>query len=147
MNEKCSNKQGPMPACAPLALPLIAQQQGHLPVFEPEEALAKGTLFPGLDLPFMNFIAKGPVQRTPLTELMALDFVSHELALYLDTHEDDHEAFRAWKAFAALAGEAQRRYRELFGPVEVYQTTDCPEWTWVNDPWPWEQGFGKAGKN
>ncbi len=147
MSQTCSQKQGPMPPCAPLALSLIAPQQGHLPAFEPEEALAKGTLFPGLDLPFMSFVAKGPVQRTPLTELMALDFVSHELALYLDTHEEDAEAFRAWKAFVALSEEAQRRYQELFGPVMVKDTAQCPEWTWVNDPWPWEQGFGKAGKS
>ena len=147
MNESCGYQQGPLPACAPLALPLIAPQQGYLPVFETEEALAKGTLFPGLDLPFMNYIAKGPVQRTPLTELMALDFVSHELALYLDTHAEDTEAFQAWKGFAALAEEAHRRYQELFGPVTVMDTARCPEWSWVNEPWPWDQGFGKAGKN
>lgn len=140
-NTNCDVCQGPLPGCAPLALSMIPKQESHLPSYDPEEALAKGTLFPGLDLPFMNYVAKGPLQRTPLTELMALDFVTHELTLYLDTHKDDMEAFRAWKSFNALAQEAHRRYTELFGPVVVSDTADCAEWAWVNDPWPWDQGL------
>lgn len=135
-----------MPACAPLALSLVAAQQSHLPAYEPEEALAKGTLFPGLDLPFMNYIAKGPLPRTPQTELMALDFVCHELALYLDTHAGDREAFEAWKSFRALAKEAARRYQELYGPVLVKDTVRCDGWTWVEEPWPWDAGV-RGGKS
>lgn len=141
----CNYPQGPLPACAPLALSMIPTQQSHLPAYDPEEALAKGTLFPGLDLPFMNYVAKGPVQRTPLTELMALDFVTHELTLYLDTHADDREAFRAWKGFVALSEEAHRRYTELFGPVMVKDTAECNDWAWINEPWPWDQNLGRGG--
>ena len=49
-------------------------------------ALARGTLFPGLDLPFMNLVNKPADLSTPLCELMAMDFVIRELNLYLDTH-------------------------------------------------------------
>ncbi len=145
MKHACEYTQGPLPGCAPLALSMIPTQQSYLPAYDPEEALAKGTLFPGLDLPFMSYVAKGTAQRTPQTELMALDFVTHELALYLDTHADDEEAFRAWKGFVALSGEARRRYRELYGPVMVKDTADCSDWAWINEPWPWEPGTGKGG--
>ena len=145
-NNVCNNKQGPLPGCAPLALSVTPVQQSYMPSYEPEEALSRGTLFPGLDLPFMNFVAQGPVARTPLTELMALDFVSHELALYLDTHPEDMDAFRAWKGFVALSEEAHRRYTELYGPVVVSDTARCDGWHWIMDPWPWEQGL-RGGKS
>lgn len=145
-NSVCDHCQGPLPSCAPLALAVQPIQTSHLPSYEPEEALAKGTLFPGLDLPFMNYVAKGPVSRTPLTELMALDFVSHELQLYLDTHRDDEDAYQCWKGMEALAREAHRRYTELFGPVTVADTARCGSWTWVDDPWPWEHGL-RGGKS
>ena len=75
--ESCTYKEGPLPMCAPLAVPMLAAQQSAEPAYESAAALAKGTLFPGLDLPFMDYIANGPVEDTPLAELMALDFVCH----------------------------------------------------------------------
>ncbi|MDR3208096.1 MAG: spore coat associated protein CotJA, partial [Oscillospiraceae bacterium] len=36
------------------------------------EGLSKGTLFPGLDLPFKNYTANREVANTPLGELMAV---------------------------------------------------------------------------
>ena len=134
-----------MPSCAPLAVPMVASQQSSEPAFEKGEALAKGTLFPGLDLPFMDYVSNGPVDNTPLTELMALDFVTQELALYLDTHPDDGEAFKTWKSFTALAKEGRKRYVELYGPVMRSDTAKFDCWVWPEEPWPWNAG-GKAGK-
>lgn len=145
-NEKsCTYKQGEQSMCAPLALAVVPPQSAAEPAYDPNEAMAKGTLFPGLDLPFMNYVAKQPLERTPMNELSALDFVCHELTLYLDTHKDDAEAFVAWKSFAAMAQVARARYVELYGPVTVSDMTGCETWSWVNDPWPWERG-GKEGK-
>lgn len=137
-NEQCTYKQGRQSECAPLALAVVPAQSGSEPSYDPNEALAKGTLFPGLDLPFMNYVADGPIERTPANELAALDFVCHELAIYLDTHKDDAEAFAAWKGFASMAQLARARYVELYGPVSLSEMTACGKWSWVNDPWPWE---------
>lgn len=124
--------------CSPLANAVIPVQTASEPAYDQDEALAKGTLFPGLDLPFMNYVAKKPLERTPANELAALDFVSHELALYLDTHKDDKEAFAAWKGFESLAKTAHKRYVELFGPVTKKDQLNDDCWRWNNDPWPWE---------
>ena len=124
---------------------MVAPQQSSLPAFDSEEALAKGTLFPGLDLPFMDYVANCPMEKTPLTELMALDFVTQELALYLDTHPNDTEAFKTWKSFVALAREGRKRYVEMYGPVMRSDTAKFDCWVWPEDPWPWNAG-GKAGK-
>lgn len=145
-NESCTYKEGPLPSCAPLAAALIPPQQSSEPAFDSAEALAKGTLFPGLDLPFMDYVATGPVENSPMAELMALDFVTQELALYLDTHPDDSEAFKAWKSFTALAKEGRKRYVEMYGPIMRSDTAMCSSWVWPEDPWPWDN-CRKAGKS
>lgn len=141
----CTYKQGEQPVCAPLALAVVPMQGSSEPAYDPNEALAKGTLFPGLDLPFMNYVADKPLERTPMNELAALDFVCHELTVYLDTHALDAEAFAAWKQFAAMAQLARARYVELYGPISVSDMANCECWSWVNDPWPWESG-GRGDK-
>ena len=143
--DTCSYKEGPLPSCAPLAVAMVPKQQSSKPAYEANEALAKGTLFPGLDLPFMDYVATGPVDNTPQAELMALDFVLQELSLYLDTHQDDKEAFETWKAFKKLAAEGRKRYVESCSPILRGDTAKFDSWIWPNDPWPWDCG-GKAGK-
>ena len=113
-------------------------QQDAKPAYDKENALVKGTLFPGLDLPFMDYTAVGTLEDTPLYELMALDFVTQELALYLDTHADDKEAFDMWKCFRELAEEGRRRYAQKYGPVTRAQTAMFDGWVWPDGPWPWE---------
>lgn len=107
-------------------------------MFDNAEALRRGTLFPGLDLPFMDYVATGDTDSTPAAELMALDFVAHELALYLDTHPDDTEAFETWKCVTELAAEGRARYVEMCGPVMRSDTALSDSWVWPDAPWPWE---------
>ena len=93
---------------APLAMSYVPMQVSSAPSYEASEALARGTLFPGLDLPFMNIVnEKAP--DVPTAELMAIDFVTDELELYLDTHAGDREAFDLYQNFLALRKEARAR--------------------------------------
>ena len=77
--DKCNFKQGSLPECAPLALAQTPVQCACEPAYDKRMALARGTLFPGLDLPFMNMVNKPGDLSTPLCELMAMDFVIREL--------------------------------------------------------------------
>ncbi|MGI6012875.1 MAG: spore coat protein CotJB [Oscillospiraceae bacterium] len=130
-------KTGELPCDAPLAVPYVAFQRTNPPRYEPNTALERGTLFPGLDLPFMNIINTGTVTDTPLAELMALDFACHELVLYLDTHANDKEAFSVFQGLADLAEEARRRYTALYGPVSAADLANESSFTWLKNPWPW----------
>lgn len=130
-------RTGTLPESFPLATALTPIQRSVNPAYEPQEALSKGTLFPGLDLPFMN-VVNGDLPSTPLTELMAIDFVKDELELYLDTHADDSEAFELYQSFLALGEEAHRRYAELCGPVTQEDMLGMSQYAWLNDPWPWD---------
>jgi len=109
------------------------------PQYAPDEALTRGTLFPGLDLPFMN---KGntdnPYDGTPLGELMAIGFATHELTLYLDTHTDDRDAFALLRKLLALKKEAHDRYVARFGPLHVDDLVAEGSFNWYKSPWPWE---------
>ena len=138
--KQCDNKRGPPPECAPLAMAFTPPQQSSEPAYEAKTALARGTLFPGLDLPFMNVVNKPDGLSTPLCELMALDFVVQELKLYLDTHPKDEEAFEALKTCIRLSREGQKRYVEQYGPVSFDDVRFSEEYSWIKSPWPWQNG-------
>ena len=131
-------RSGSLPgAFAPLAMSYVPMQVSAAPNYEAAEALARGTLFPGLDLPFMN-IVNDKAPDVPTAELMAIDFVADELELYLDTHRDDKEAFELYQSFLALRKEARNRYTERYGPITQCDQLGNESFSWPNDPWPWE---------
>ena len=138
-------RKGCLPEYAPLALAYVPMQREAEPTYATKEALNRGTLFPGLDLPFMNIVNESEVSDTPLCELMAIDFVCHELVLYLDTHKDDKEAFDTLKDFMKLKKEAHKRYTEIYGPLTHMDLEDMGSFTWLKDPWPWNYN-SKEGK-
>lgn len=140
MNRNMSNdgyRFGALPDNGLLATAYVPMQKSVNPAYETNEALSRGTLFPGLDLPFMN-IVPSDVERTPANEFKAICFVTHELALYLDTHRDDKEAFAMYQTFLALRREAHERYVQLCGPVTHADMLGMESYVWLDDPWPWE---------
>lgn len=115
--------------------------------YEPDEALNRGTLFPGLDLPFLNMINESnPYAGTPLGELMAIDFAIKELNLYLDTHRDDAEAFDMLTSLIALSEAGHEKYVRLYGPLQVTDLKKAASFTWLESPWPWEYCERTGGK-
>lgn len=137
-NAERNFRHGSLPGnTAPLVMAYVPMQDSAAPSYEASEALSRGTLFPGLDLPFMNMVNKNN-DNSPLAELMAIDFVAHELALYLDTHADDSEAFSMYQTFLALSKEAHTRYVQQFGPLTHSDMLGKNNYCWINDPWPWE---------
>ena len=48
----CDDSCGTLPECAPLAVPYVPFQPNNPKRYSQQEALANGTLFPGLNLPF-----------------------------------------------------------------------------------------------
>jgi len=133
-----SFRSGSLPGpYAPLAMSYVPMQSSSAPNYDAAEALARGTLFPGLDLPFMNIVnEKAP--DVPTAELMAIDFVVDELELYLDTHSEDSEAFDLYQSFLALRKEARERYTARYGAVTQCDQLGAERYTWLNDPWPWD---------
>lgn len=142
----CNSKSGTLEPCAPLALAYVPMQQAASPAYEADEALSRGTLFPGLDLPFKNIVNKTMQADTPQGELMAMGFVLQELCLYLDTHQDDAEAFALYQKFLSLYGEGKRRYAERFGPIDRGDLKDSKRFNWTANPWPWDYDGNERGE-
>ena len=130
--------EGRLPAMAPLANPYVPFQLENPPKYEPRQGMVRGTLFPGLDLPFQGRVNSKELTVTPLTQLQALNFAVQELALYLDTHRDDREALELYRNYQKMYDHCREEYRKKRGPMNHFQTGDALEYLWLNDPWPWE---------
>ena len=129
--------EGRLPANAPLANPYVPFQMENPPKSDARKGIIRGTLFPGLDLPFMGMVNKNELPVTPLTELQAMGFVIQELALYLDTHRDDNEALEMYRAYQAMYADGKKKYEEMYGALN-HMSEGKGEYRWLNDPWPWE---------
>ena len=129
--------EGRLPAMAPLANPYVPFQLEDPPKYEARKGLVRGTLFPGLDLPFMGMVNKNELPVTPLTELQTMAFVIQELALYLDTHRDDKEALELYRSYQKMYEECREKYEKMSGPLNHMRSGEG-EYRWLDDPWPWE---------
>lgn len=136
--------EGRLPAMAPLANPYVPFQLENPPKYEAGKALVRGTLFPGLDLPFMGMVNKKELPVTPMVELQTMAFALQELALYLDTHRNDQEALELYRSYQKMYHEGMVAYSQKCGPVNHGIPVEGP-YRWLDDPWPWEYCQNKEG--
>ena len=136
--------QGNLPARAPLANPYVPFQGDNPPTYEARKAIIRGTLFPGLDLPFMGMINQKELPATPQAELQTLAFAINELGLYLDTHRDDTEALQMYRAYQKMYEEGKARYEKEYGPMN-HMSVAGEKYRWLDDPWPWEYSTNREG--
>ena len=136
--------EGRLPAMAPLANPYVPFQLESPPKYEPRKALVHGTLFPGLDLPFMGMVNQEEKPITPTTELQTLGFVVQELALYLDTHPNDKEAFELYQNYQKILHKGMMEMNNE-NPLNHGLPTKGDRYRWLDDPWPWEYAANKEG--
>ena len=130
-------RTGRLPASAPLANPYVPFQFEEPPMYEARHGIIRGTMYPGLDLPFMGKVNKKELHPTPKTELQTLAFAIQELALYLDTHRNDRQALQQYQAFQKMYHECMMQYNAKCGPTNHHTPLEG-EYRWLDDPWPWE---------
>ena len=136
--------EGRLPPSAPLANPYVPFQLENPPKYEPRQGLVRGTLYPGLDLPFQGRANTRELNNTPMTELQALQFAIQELALYLDTHREDRDALEVYRAYQQMYADCRRKLQPNQGPLSHMTVDDCQEYRWLDDPWPWEYSKNKG---
>ena len=136
--------EGRLPATAPLANPYVPFQVECPLKYEPRKALVRGTLYPGLDLPFMGMVNQQEQPITPSTELQTLGFMIQELALYLDTHPNDKEALELYQNYQKMLHKGKMEYNEN-RPLNHGIPTRGDAYRWLDDPWPWEYAANKEG--
>ncbi len=129
---------GFLPAKAPLANPYVPFQPSNPPRYEARRGLIRGTLFPCLDLPFMDMVNEAELSDTPLHELQALAFAIQELGQYLDTHGEDGDAAELYQQYAELYRNGMEQYQTRCGALRQTDSVKNGKYTWINAPWPWE---------
>lgn len=141
---KDQGAEGRLPSMAPLANPYVPFQLENPPVYDAKKGIIRGTLFPGLDLPFMGMVNQKELPVTPLTELQALGFAIQELALYLDTHREDAEALEMYRTYQKIYTEGKKNYEKECGPLN-HMSISGDKYRWLDDPWPWEYAAHREG--
>ena len=136
--------EGRLPAMAPLANPYVPFQIEGPVRYEPRKAMVRGTLYPGLDLPFMGMANQNNLPVTPLSEVQVLAFAVQELALYLDTHPEDLEALELYRQYQELYRKCARAYQADRRPLNHTTPGRDDEYAWLDDPWPWEFAANKG---
>lgn len=145
---KCRAREaytGYLPNPAPLANPYVPYQNEDPPKYEERRALIRGTLYPGLDLPFHGMVNNVEKPVTPKSQLQSLGFVLQELALYLDTHPNDQKALEMYRNYQRMYHDHGMRYSEECMPLNHATPVHDKEYTWLRDPWPWEYAANKEG--
>ena len=145
MKRQWDGNLGKLPAAAPLANPYVPFQMENPPKYEASKGMIRGTLYPGLDLPFMGMVNQKEKPVTPSSELQVLGFAVQELALYLDTHPEDSEALELYRGYQKLLHKAMMEYTENCSPLNHMTPTDDKNYSWLDDPWPWEFAGNKEG--
>lgn len=146
MEEKRCNREcmeGRLPAMAPLANPYVPYQMENPPKYEARKGLIRGTLYPGLDLPFMGMVNKKELPNTAMSDLQALGFAIQELALYLDTHRDDRAALDLYREYQQMYAKCKDEYARKRGQMNHKMVSNRETYDWLDDPWPWEYAKNK----
>ncbi len=137
--------QGRLMPRGPLAVPFVPFQEEGAPKYEARKGLVRGTLFPCLDLPFMGMVNQKELPKCPMSELQALAFAVQELALYLDTHRDDAEALSLYRSYQQIYEQCSKQWANKKGPLNHSTAAEGKEYSWLQDPWPWEYCFNQEG--
>ena len=135
--------EGRLTASAPLANPYVPFQLENPPKYDARQGIIRGTLYPGLDLPFMGIVNKNELPVNVKTELQALSFAIQELALYLDTHRDDQEALELYRSYQDIYHKCMKDYAENNRPLTHFSPSHGKNYHWLDDPWPWEYAANK----
>lgn len=144
-DNQAADWQGTLPSAAPLANPYVPYQRNDPQKYQPPKGLIRGTLFPGLDLPFMGMVNNKEKTKTLLNQLQSLGFAMTELGLYLDTHRDDTEALNLFNAYREMCDELTAEYEKSNGPLMQKDAGQTGNWNWTNQPWPWEYAANEEG--
>jgi len=60
------------------------------------------------------------------------------LALYLDTHCSDKDAYELYCKYQKMYEHCLEEYKRSHGPMNHTRISQSECYEWLNDPWPWE---------
>lgn len=76
-----------------------------------------------------------------LLDIITLDFTATDLHLYLNTHPHDKRAINLYNNIVEKADELRMKYEKLFGPLCSFRSKSAECFTWIKEPWPWDDNI------
>jgi spore coat protein JB len=108
----------------------------------PEAALARGSSFPNLYIPYKfetNKILKGSTPRQNILALIDIySFLVTDLNLFLDTHPNNERAKTLINTFRTELVKLKDYYNVNFSPMTIDSISNE---SYITGPWPWEDRF------
>lgn len=74
-----------------------------------------------------------------MRQIMEAGFAMDDVALFLDTHPENQDALRYYKAVRDMRDQSMAAYERRFGPLRYTDVTSM-SWNWVTEKWPWVGG-------
>ena len=74
-----------------------------------------------------------------MRQIMEAGFAMDDVVLFLDTHPENQDALRYYKAVRDMRDQSMAAYERRFGPLRYTDVTSM-SWNWVTEKWPWEGG-------
>lgn len=82
-----------------------------------------------------------PCRSDLLAWINVVSFAVDDVKLFLDTHPCDREALAFFEEYENERRQALREYAKYYGPLTIdSMSTESERWTWINEPWPWQEG-------
>ena len=89
----------------------------------------------------MNFLKMNNTRERLLRNVQEASFAVDEARLYLDTHPNDENAKRYFDKYNDARHKAMQAYEQSYGALLTDNIDAVKDgWTWVNDPFPWDEG-------
>ena len=108
----------------------------------PETALARGSSFANLYIPYKfetNKILKGSTPRQNILALIDIySFLVTDLNLFLDTHPNNERAKTLINTFKTELEKLKDYYNVNFSPITIDSISNE---SYITGPWPWEDRF------
>ena len=108
----------------------------------PEAALARGSSFANLYIPYKfetNKILKGSTPRQNILALIDIySFLVTDLNLFLDTHPNNERAKILIHTFKTELVKLKDYYNVNFSPITIDSISNE---SYITGPWPWEDRF------
>jgi spore coat protein JB len=108
----------------------------------PEAALARGSSFANLYIPYKfetNKILKGSTPRQNILALIDIySFLVTDLNLFLDTHPNNERAKMLINTFKTELVKLKDYYNVNFSPITIDSISNE---SYITGPWPWEDRF------